>query len=373
MEEEKNRFKTVLNIIKFVIAFIVIAIIIFIKIISFGTDSEGAAIKIYNMYHSIIFRHDIERVRTKIDEHLKEKYDQELIISSIRTGLNDGDNCYKARIYLKGKRGDSYFYGDAILDVNLFGLKEVKDSYESILAKNKTRQYYLTKLTKLFGEDIVIKTKAYSVRYEDGFIYKPVFPSQKIVEEIKNDPGKRFELTLEVYIFNTLNNEMKRNEIREKIYQLVTELKSKELFEYLELGVFFIDKRFFAPDYRRYIRYMEASPTTAKWIGDTAIYLPIRKNRLRMSRELQAQLDEMTDEEIDNKISNMDIDNLTYKDVRRENGQYYCWVVSTAMMKKEHPIQYNDIEEEGRLDDYDYDKLEEVKLIKNPRYIYINN
>ncbi len=118
------------------------------------------------LFLSIVFfacGNDSEKVRSKIEKHLYEKYGEEFVVDRIGTRSSGGQEYYQARIYPKSiigtnKEGDSYYYASSSIKIKPFGrLGGVGDSYSFINRNDDVENYLLPKAKELFGERIRLK------------------------------------------------------------------------------------------------------------------------------------------------------------------------------------------------------------------------
>src|SRR5690554_1548920 len=90
---------------------------------------------------------DIERVRTKIEKHLSEKYGEEFVVDQIGTRSSMGEKFYQARIYPESiigtnKEWDDYYYASASVNKYPLGrLGGVGDSYPLVNLKLGIEEY----------------------------------------------------------------------------------------------------------------------------------------------------------------------------------------------------------------------------------------
>ena len=201
-----------------------------------------------------------EQVRKKMEQHLYEKYGEEFVVDRIGKRSANKQEFYEGRIYPKSiigteREDDSYYYGSASIDINSFGRldKEAGDSYSFINRNDDVEKYLLPKVKELFGERIRLKVDVKHEVTGDGSWWAGYKSSslQEMREDIEKEPDRtRIVLTLYLYIFDRIDNEREKEERRKQIFEFIQYLKVEGLFEYLEMGVIFIDERVLAPSYK---------------------------------------------------------------------------------------------------------------------------
>ncbi len=219
------------------------------------------------LFLSVLFfacGNDSEKVRSKIEKHLYEKYGEEFVVDRIGTRSADGQKFYQARIYPKSiigtnKEGDSYYYAKSSIDIKPFGrLGKVGDSYDIVQFNEGIEKYVEAKAKELFGNRIRIKSDSkYKKNVNGRFYWAFQHNFLRAKEIVKNDDNYRIEISLYIYIFDRIETEEEKEKRREEIFQFIQYLKSEGLFEYLEMGVIFVDERVLAHSYNKYRREID--------------------------------------------------------------------------------------------------------------------
>jgi len=325
---------------------------------------------------SAFSKHNVEDVRTKIEGYLYNKYGEEFVVDRIGTRTSSGQKYYEARIYPKSiigtnKAGDSYYYASASTNKLSFGrLGGVGDSYSYVNRNMEMEEYLLPQVKKTFGERVLLKVDVKHEVTTDGSWWAG-YKSASLEEmnnKIKNAPEhNRMLLELYVYVFDLIDDETEKEKRRKEIFEYVQYLKEEGLFKYLEMGVIFIDERVLAPNYRRYINEVDLSDKVREVVQGERVYLPPMELRRRMSRELQKEIDQMSEEELLASMYRIRKSGLSYKGIREYNGQYQSWIYSIGMLEEKYKSSITKEDREKK-----YDKLKDVDLSKYNKYIYIN-
>lgn|GEM_PF-1406984 len=320
---------------------------------------------------------DVGKVRRKIKEHLYEEYGKEFVVDRIGIRSSRGQEFYQARIYPKSiigtnKERDEYYYSTASVSKKSFGrLGGVGDAYPLVNLKLGIEDYLMPRAKELFGKRILMKTEAHYKKREPGntaFWGYKVKSYEKAKKLIAKDPENRIiELDLQIYIFNRIDDKKEKEKRRQQIFDFVQYLKDEGLFEYLELGVIFIDQRVLAPSYDKFRSKIYRSDEVVVEVEGEEIYMPPMKLRREMSKVLQEELDKMSEKELLVSMRKINKEDLTYDGIREYNGQYQCWIYSIGILEEKYSSSITKKDRERT-----YDKISDVELIKYKKYIYIN-
>jgi len=323
----------------------------------------------------------VEKVRQKIEESLLKDYGEKFEVDRIGIRSANGKKFYQARIYPKvhiEKNGtrDSYYYASASIDIGTFGkLEEVADDYIDKKISEELEEYLLPKVEGLFGKKVRLKGQMkYEMKQENGdWGWYSLRSFKKMLKEtIKNPESKRLELTLYIYIFDKIDNEEEKEKRRREIFEYIGYLKKEGLFEYLEMGVIFIDERVLTPSYKKYEGEIFITKKDEVEVEGKTVYLPPMKLRKEMSKVLGEELKEMSEDKV---INNMDM--IRKSDLRgfenlKYNLQCYCILTSIEMMKIQPYGEYEKEKEKNKLNIHQYNKINNIEIIENSEYIYIN-
>ena len=313
--------------------------------------------------------HDMEEVRAKMEEYLFERYGEEFVVD--RIGSRSG--YYEARIYPKSiigtsKEGDSYYYSQAGIKIE-GKLGPVGDGYDIVMLNIEGEEYLINKAKEIFGDRIKIKTDIKYKKKKEGndyFSWQITSGFEDLLNKSVNNPEThRLELSLYIYIFDKIESEEEKEERREQIFDFVQYLKEEGLYEYLELGVIFIDERVLAPSYKDYSLLVRFSDKEKVEIEGEDVYLPPLELREEMSRVLQEEIEGMSEEELlesMGRIKKSELDEL-----RGFNTQCGTFIYSWGMLEENYPSSLSRHDKNR-----DYSKLEHIKFDNGLKYIYIN-
>ena len=324
------------------------------------------------------FKNKPERIRKKIKNSLYEKYEEEFIVDRIGTQTIGGRTNYVARIYPKSKLGangerDSYYSSKLGLEKKPFGrLGKVGSGYDMVMLKMQAEKYLNPKAREIFGKRVLLKSE---VKYKwrsskeiDHFSWKIVSGFKKLLDKVKSNPEKNMiELELYVYVFDRIEDGIEKEERRKDIFDFVQYLKKEDLFEYLELGIIFVDERVLAHSYDKYDRKIFFSDKVEEVVEGEKVELPPMKLRKEISKELQKEINKMSEQELLANMKKIKKDELSYKGIREYNGQYQGWIYSIGMLEERYK---SSITEEDR--SRKYNKLNDVKLSKYKKYLFLD-
>ncbi|MTI58843.1 MAG: hypothetical protein FH762_02435 [Firmicutes bacterium] len=325
--------------------------------------------------------HDIEDVQRKIEEHLYQKYGEEFVVTQIGTRSSRGKEFYQARIYPKSIIGtnrewDDYYCASASVSKRSFGrLGGVGDSYGLTKINIGAEEYLLTKTKEIFGERVKLKTEVkYKIRNSHDFYEWNKEPDflKALNNSKKNSEKIRIELDLDVYIFKRIENEEEKEERRKEIFELVQYLKEEGLFKYLELGVIFIDERVLAPSYKKYNYEISASRKVKEEIDGEIVRMPPVELRKEMSRVLQQEVNEMSEEELLASMRKIRKDELEYDVLDKYNATHYGLIYSAGILEVKYNSSYKKYNKNKRIDHYYYKDISDIKIGKNLEYAYID-
>jgi hypothetical protein len=319
-----------------------------------------------------------EKVRKIIEKNLYEKYGEEFVVDRIGMRSAAGEKFYQARIYPKSiigteKENDKYYYGTASVGINKFGIlkKESGDDYSYIKRNDEMEEYLLPKVKEIFGNRIRLKVDiAHQVRIKET-TYWIGYKSESIKEMndmIKKDPEhNRMLLTLYIYIFDRIDSEEEKEKRREEIFEYINYLKKEGLFEYLEMGVIFVDERVLAPSYAKYDRKIFITEDVKELIDGEIVYLPPKELREEMSRVLGKEIKNLSEEELIESMNKILKENLEPYNTGKlkYNLNYFSLILSLERLKIR-----GEYTEKKDLERYKYLKKENIKINKYKNYIY---
>ena len=319
-----------------------------------------------------------EEIRAKLKDYLYQKYGEEFQVGRIGGRNDDGNMEYTAKIYPKSiigtsKERDEYYYGSASIDKTSFGgLEKPGDSYGLIKINLGAEEYLLPKINKLFGKKVLLKTDVkYKKRQSNGFYAWYKEPSfLNALQQLKKHPNKRrIELELYLYVFDRIEDKREKEKRREDIFQFAQYLKEEDLFKYLELGVIFIDERVLAESYDSYKWDVEDAPKVEKEMQGETVYLPPMELRKDMSKELQEEVNEMSEKELLANMNEIQKEDLSYKNLDKYYATHYGFIYSAGILKEKYNSSYEKHKKNKTLEHYYYKDQSEVKIGINLEYI----
>ena len=314
-----------------------------------------------------------ERVRKKIEQELYKDYGEEFVVDRIGLRSANGVKFYQARIYPKSiigteKEDDSYYYSTASVDVSRLNKpNSVGNSYGVIKMNDEVEEYLLPKARELFGERIRLKADV-EYRIKDGDFFTQYLVAgfeEKRKEVLKNPDTQRLELTLYLYLFDRIDNEEEKEERRKQIFEFIQYLKAEGLFEYLEMGVIFIDERVLAPSYKNYAFELENGEKVEKEVEGEIILLPTIELRKEISELLQSEVDKMKEEELIRNMKRIRKDELSYEGIEKYNAKNQSWIYSLKKLEIKYPASITEKDRNRK-----YDGLNDVVIEGYSIYIY---
>jgi hypothetical protein len=336
--------------------------------------------KLFQEIKQVSGGHDLKKVRTKIKKALYKKYGEEFVVDRIGIRSSRDQEFYQARIYPKliigtSKEDDSYYYASASVDKLSFGrLGGVGDSYPLVNLKLGIEDYLMPRAKELFGKRILMKIEAHYKKREPGntaFWGYKVESYEKARKLIAEDPENGIiELDLDFYIFNRIDDKKEKEKRRQQIFDFVQYLKDEGLFEYLEMSVIFIDERVLAPSYNKFSGKIKSSNRVRKYIEeeDVTVKLPPMELRKQMSRKLQKQVNNMSEEDLLNNMQEVDKDELGYDGIGKNNTNYFSNIYSPKILEEKYSTSLRKNPQIKRF----YKKVNDVKIRRNLEYVYIN-
>lgn len=316
-----------------------------------------------------------ERVRKKIEQELYKDYGEEFVVDRIGLRSANGVKFYQARIYPKSiigteKEDDSYYYTTASIETNIIGgpTGGVADSYGTIKMNDEAEEYLLPKAKELFGERIRLKADVhYKEKRDDYYLRFLENGFEEKLNLVRSDNEKyRMEITLYLYLFDRIDNEEEKEERRKQIFEFIQYLKAEGLFEYLEMGVIFIDERVLAPSYKNYVLELEDGEKVEKEVEGEIILLPTLELRKEMSELLQSEVDKMKEEELIKNMKRIKKSDLSYKGINKDNAQMSTYIYSELLLKN----KYSTALSRGLLKQKTYETIYDITIEDEYEYVY---
>ncbi len=251
---------------------------------------------------------NVDKVRNKMEKYLYEKYGEEFVVDRIGRRSANGQEFYQARIYPKSiigtnREDDDYYYASSSIDIKSFGrLGKPGDSYNYIKTNDDVENYLLPKAKEIFGERIRLKVDCElevtspltfdETKPEDlfwgGYKASSFEEIRRMVEE--RPKTRRIVLNLYVYIFDRIEREEEKSRRQEETFEFIQYLKGEGLFEYLKMGVIFIDEKVLAPSYKKYRREIKYLDLEKVEVEGEVVYLPPKEFREEMSKVLGEEI-----------------------------------------------------------------------------------
>ena len=275
-----------------------------------------------------------EKPEDILQKHLKNKYKEEFVIAM----LGKREEIYEAIIYPKKYEGtprenDSYYWGKGFVRG-----KKGADTYGLVLLNESTNEFYLPKLKKLFGNNVL-----------PIFNLGPAYTKNNFKEEIeimkksyKSDPTGNFEpISGGIYIFGRVENDEDREWYRKQIYEFVQFMKETGTFEYVDLDIIISDERALTKGYEE---------VTKKLVYNDKNMTEWKKRKNEEMKSLNSEFAKMTQKELNNKLNSINKSEYLQKS---SGGLLYVKLYSPKYITSQN------------LDDEEvknYDKLEDINF-----------
>ena len=135
--------------------------------------------------------------------------------------------------------------------------------------------------------------------------------------------------------------------------------------------MFFVDERVLADSYDEFAREVRLSDKITKEVegqeGRT-VELPPMELRKQMSEELQKEIDNMSEQDLLDRMNEIRKDELAYEGIRKNNTQYRSLIYSKGMMRERYTSSYKD----GSDNVKDYDDINDIVLDRYLVYVFSN-
>lgn len=161
-----------------------------------------------------------------------------------------------------------------------------------VLLNESTNEFYLPKLKKLFGNNVL-----------PIFNLGPAYTKNNFKEEIeimkksyKSDPTGNFEpISGGIYIFGRVESDEDREWYRKQIYEFVQFMKETGTFEYVDLDILVVDSRELISTPRKLLENLPKNLSVEEW----------RKQRRVLMKAGNKEFNNMTQEELSEKINSI--------------------------------------------------------------------
>ena len=90
-----------------------------------------------------------------------------------------------------------------------------------------------------------------------------------------------------------------------------------------------------------------------------------------MSEVLQKEVEQMSEDEILDRIDRIKKSELSYKGIRKENSQYQERIYSPGMLKVNYRSSYDKYKASNQLIKHYYNDISDIEIVTNLEYIYI--
>ncbi len=318
----------------------------------------------------------VEDVEARMKEALYNKYGEEFVVTNIGLREANGQKFYQARIYPKAiigteKEGDNYYYASASIDLKSPNKLSdgVGDSYSFIHRNDDVENYLEPKIKEIFGERTRIKVDVKHEVTGDGSWWGGYKSSslKEMREAVKADPEReRIVLELYVYIFDRIETDGELERKRVEVFEFVQYLKKEKLFEYLQMGVIFIDERVLAPSYKKYEYELAYGKREEVIVEGESAFLPPKEIREEMTIRLKAELDNMSENELLKNMNKIRKNDLSYKGINRHNARNSIYVYSPNLVNN----KYKTALEKGIIEEKQYELLSDIEVFTEIEHVY---
>lgn len=221
-----------------------------------------------------------------LDRYLKEKYGEEFVISYMGLRSLNNQKWYEAGIvYPKSyigteKENDTYYWGRGFVEIS-GGTLDPGDSYGGVLLNESANEFYLPKLKKLFGANVLP-----ILNIKGGYDYTDFQKELKVREKV---------ISGGIYIFGRVENDEDREWYRKQIYEFVQYMKQTGTFEYVDLDILVVDSRELTSNPRKLLENLPKNLFVEEW----------RKQRRVLMKAGDEEFNNMTQEELSEKINSI--------------------------------------------------------------------
>ena len=303
-----------------------------------------------------------EEARAVLHKHLEERYGEPFRIGNMDILMGRERPYYQATILPSRyvgtpKQWDSYYsaVGTVRINKNRMGeyLGRGGDIYMTVRLNEEANSFFLPKLQELFGEQVlpIIQIDAFAIKENGDFI-------KSWENSIKEN--KYFYMEGGIYIFGRIDNLDEKDVYREKIFEFIQYMKSKNMFGRVNLAFYILDERCLT---ERFDTEIGDNLLRARRELQTADeFLSYRRTQMDLLTE---EFSEMDKESINTRINNLNKGNLRDSDKNKDNK--FSVIYHTAIRS---PSFYDF---ETRIHHYKklyYDVLLDLKLYNTMKIIY---
>ena len=368
LQDQQEEATKLQNFIGWVIAIILIMVILYAgffalsRVFSFVVGSDDTP------------EYSQREIKEKMEAHLYERYGEKFVVNRIGRRRFGDTPFYQGRIYPERfvgteKHRDEYYQAEVNIDILESGeLRDPGDTYGRVIARKEAKEFLRPVAQELFGERIRLKPEiSYNTRNSYGTMQGYLTSDFKgALSKSVNDPeNHRLEFDLNLYVFDRIENEEEKEQRREDIFEFIQYLKEEGLYEYLELGIIFIDERVLVNSFNEINRRIDISKKVTKEINGDTIQMPPKDLQKEVTNELQREFNETSEKELLSNMKKIRKDELNYEDIRQYYGQYYTWIYSLGMLEERYSSSITE-EDKKRT----HDVIEDIELKKYESYIF---
>ncbi len=248
-----------------------------------------------------------EIVYKRMKKYLRAKYGEEFVILGLHKASQDGDIWYETyAIYPERyigtlKEFDKYYQSSIVTTDETF--REFDDGYTNTLVSQSANEFFRPKLVELFGKNVVpALILGGSPKYTD---FEREMERRRKYYKKREAEGleeiETFAITKgAIYIYGRVENEEDKEEYRKKVYEFIQYMKETDNFDYVNLNIQIIDERELVDGIERI--YSNLSSELDR--------MTFRKERKKYYQEFNQKFAEMTQKEIQYKLSMLDLGDM---------------------------------------------------------------
>ena len=315
--------------------------------------------------------------RIILHKHLEERYGEPFHISYMgRRGYNNRV-WYEAEIlpsrYLgTARQSDKYYWstGTARIVRKWYGEDlSPGDIYMAVRLNEDANDYFRPKLKEIFGDMVlpVLDINVHVVKGNGDFLETVEFASREGTtrEQKGQGEGAGFDITGGIYIWGRIDDLEEKEAYREKIFEFIDFMKSRNMFTHVDLAFYILDERSLT---ERFDNEVGDKLVSARGEINTADeFIAYRRGEMET---LEEEYDAMTDYEKLKRIeryNRMKLRDTWGNNDMRNKLNKYSFIYHRGIYSR------NFLEVELRLrhiKKIDYDELEDIKLLNTMKIDY---
>lgn len=316
-----------------------------------------------------------EKVKAKMEQELLEDFGEEFVVENIGLREANGIKFYQASIYPKSiigtpKEEDSYYYSTASVDVSRLNKpRSVGSSYGVIKMNDEAEEYLILKAKELFGDKIRLKANIEYLEKEGDYYVTFLENGFKEKKEltIKEPEKYRMYVNLYIYIFDKIDNDKEKEARRKQLFEFIKYLKNEGLFEYCNLNLIFLDDYVITDVFKR--KGIDINDSTEYIVNNNTVYLPEKNEINLIYEECKIEYNQMTKEDILNRIGLILKSELSYKYFAKYGAQMYIEIYSKQLAINE----YKSAVEIGEIVLSDYKDIKDIVVKLELNYLFNKN